>query len=443
MFLFELEIIWLKIILGKDLVMSFNPFNQKTRQISDTFMNWKQMDAKPYNKAVDDPFTKLRVIMLNGAEYEAVGFSHRFSRNCSDNDVRRSLAMIRRSEQQQQKLVSGLKPLDETILETTIGYEQLAVELTAMLAQLESDEYVRRAFDFALLEDFDHLYRYANLLEMDMGVKAEQLVEEYTEIMPGRPTISEHRSPNDEIRRFTNCKKATPQTALNINIITAAEQQTMNYYMNIAGFYNNKLGRNLYNEIAMIEEQHVTHYGSLLDAKMSMYEQLVMHEYTECYLYYSAMNDETNKKIKSIWEQCFEMELCHLSEAVRLLNKYEKKEWQQVISTGEFPELLKFKSNIEYVRNAMRSIVNITGKNEDYVSINALEPESEFYKYQEAVNGDISTVSSHAVILKSIDENGKDYRYEQSPHPIPELANRKKDNTDVGRFIVRQKAEKE
>lgn len=417
--------------------MSFNPFDQKTRQISDTFMNWKQIDAKPYDKAVDDPFTKLRVILMNGAEYEAVGFSHRFNRTCNDNDVRRALAMIRRSEQQQQKLVSGLKPLDETILETTISYEQLAVELTAILAQRESDEYVRRAFDFALLEDFDHLYRYADLMEMDMGIKAEKLVGGYTEIMPGRPTISEHRSPNDEIRRFTNFKKANPLTALNINIITAAEQQTMNYYMNIAGFYNNKLGRKLYNEIAMIEEQHVTHYGSLIDVNLSDYEQLVLHEYTECFLYYSMYNDETNKNIKKIWEQCFEMELCHLAEAVRLLNKFDKKEWQQVLPKGEFPELLKFTSNVEYVRKAMRSIINVTAKNEDYVSINALEPEAEFYKYQEMLNSDVSNVASHAVICKYIDENGKDYRYEQSPHPIPELANRKKDNTDVGRFTDR------
>jgi hypothetical protein len=57
--------------------------------------------------------------------------------------------------------------LNESILEHTIGYEQLAVDLTAELAKREVDCYVKTALDFALLEDFDHLYRYANLLEMD------------------------------------------------------------------------------------------------------------------------------------------------------------------------------------------------------------------------------------------------------------------------------------
>ena len=63
-----------------------------------------------------------------------------------------------------------LKPLDETQLEQTIGYEQLAVDLTAELAKREKDFYVKKALDFALLEDFDHLYRYSDLLHMNQGV---------------------------------------------------------------------------------------------------------------------------------------------------------------------------------------------------------------------------------------------------------------------------------
>ena len=35
-----------------------------------------------------------------------------------------------------------------------------------MLAMREPDKRVKAALDFALLEDFDHLYRYADLLDM-------------------------------------------------------------------------------------------------------------------------------------------------------------------------------------------------------------------------------------------------------------------------------------
>ena len=120
-----------------------------------------------------------------GTEFEAQWFLHNMARHTADNDLRRDLAVIRRAEQQEQKKLSYLKPKDESILETTIAYEQLAVELTAMLARKEKNMTVRRALDFALLEDFDHLYRYADLLEMDSGIRAETLVGKKTEIMPG------------------------------------------------------------------------------------------------------------------------------------------------------------------------------------------------------------------------------------------------------------------
>ena len=71
---------------------------------------------------------------------------------------------------------------------------------------------------------------------------SENLVGHYTEIMPGRPTISEHRCPADNIRNFVDFKTAELITKLDISIITAAEQQTMNYYMNIAGFYTSDIG---------------------------------------------------------------------------------------------------------------------------------------------------------------------------------------------------------
>jgi len=41
----------------------------------------------------------------------------------------------------------------------------VAVDLTANLAKNEPDSYVKQTLDFALLEDFDHLYRYACLYD--------------------------------------------------------------------------------------------------------------------------------------------------------------------------------------------------------------------------------------------------------------------------------------
>lgn len=410
-----------------------NPFEQKPMPIEKALMNWECMYPLAYNKNCEDPYTKTRIILMNGTEFEAVWFLHQFNRHCNDNDLRRELAFIRRIEQQQQKKIQNLKPINENILETTIAYEQLAVDLTARLAQMETDVNVKNALNFALLEDFDHLYRYSNLLEMEYKILPEKLVGGYTELMPGRPTISHHRHPFESVNNFVNFKTACDQTKLNISIITAAEQQTMNYYMNIGQYYTSDLGRKLYQEIAMVEEEHVSEYGSLTDPNSSWLERLLLHEYTECYLYYSCFETETDPYIKKLWECFLEYEITHLHIACDLLRKYENKDWQEVISCGEFPKTLSLGPNIEYVRSILKNTASMTKVREDYANVCDLPCDFEFFKYQNIVNCSTDIVPSHITINKYICNCGIDYRYEVSPSPICALQNRRSDDVCVGR----------
>lgn len=413
--------------------MTFNPFEEKPKKLESCLMSFKELSGKPYNKLESSPYTRVRCILMNGTEYESVWFGHQFHRHASDNDLRRTIALIRRNEQQQQKLISSLKPIDENLLETTIGYEQLAVDLTAFLAQKVSDKNIKNALDFALLEDFDHLYRYANMLESDMNVKAEDYVGDYTEIMPARPTLAHHRHPYDSVKNPISNKTATPFDKCAVNIITAAEQQTMNYYMNLGAFYKNQKGRELYTEIAMVEEQHVTHYGSLIDPTASWFEMCLMHEYIECYLYYSMLNDESDKNVKMVWEKLLEQEISHLHTAVKNLKKYEKKEWQEVIPDGNFPELITLKSNINYIRNIIKDTIENTANREGYINVNDLPENADFFIYQHKVIKNPNDIASHKVIEEHIDRFGEDYRVQDKEHPVKELRSRKEDNVNIGR----------
>ncbi len=410
-----------------------NPFEEKPTSVLASFENWRQLYPKPYDKNEVNPYTKARIILMNGTEFEANWFSHQFARHITDNDLKRELAVTRSIEKQQQIKLSLLKPCNESILEHTIGYEQLAVDLTAELAKRESDCYVKKALDFALLEDFDHLYRYADLLEMEQGIKAERLVGRYTEIMPGRPTISHHRFAKDNVKRGINSKKADKQTVLSTLIITAAEQQTMNYYMNVTNLTKTDLARRLYEEICLVEEEHVTQYESLQDAGATWLEMLLWHEYCECYLYWSCFVTETDAYVKALWEQNLGMEIAHLHKAAELLEKYEGKHWQEVIPDPEFPEPLSLHENIEYVRNVLGTTVQYTGLMEDYVNVNELPSDAGFFQYQRVINPTTDIVPSHIVIDAHIHNYGKDYRFEVAPNPVKELRSRTCDNTSVGR----------
>lgn len=410
-----------------------NPFEEKPIAMEKTIRDWKNVYPEPYSKMEADPYTKCRVILMNGIEVEAVMFGHNFHRNCLDNDLRRDLAFVRRCEQQQQKRVNWLSPGDETQLETTIGYEHLAVDLTAWLAEHEPDPYAKQCMDFALLEDFDHLYRYANLLKLDMDIPAHKLVKDYIEITPGRPTIAHHRFPYEAVKRARDFARADIRTKLAALILTAGEQQTMNFYMNMGPTYMSDYGRQLYMEIAMVEEQHVTHYGALLDPSCTWLENMLMREYMECYLYYSFATDEVDGHIKDIWEMHLEQEIAHLHAVKKLLAKYENKEWQEVIPVGEFPELLHFHETKDYVRDVLRNQVTLTANREDFVDINDLPDDHEFFAYQKQVNGDEDEVPSHRVIVNIQKEYDEDYRSEDRKNPVEALQDREEDNTELGR----------
>ena len=421
-------------LLKENYMNKINPFLEKEAISVEKFSSVDDYSPKPYDKMTTSPYTKTRIILMNGTEFEQTWFLHQFNRACNNNELRKEIALIRRHEQQQQKIISGLKPIDETDLETSIGYEQLAIDLTAILAKHVKDDYVKNALNFALLEDFDHLYRYANLLETEQGIDANTLTGGYTEITPGRPTISEPRHPYDEINRHIAKELADPFTKLVVSIITAAEQQTMNYYMNIAGFHSTEIGKKLYSEIAMIEEQHVTEYGSLMDTTCSWLESWLVHEYTECYLYYSCYNDETDAEIKEIFHKRYLEECGHLQHVAKLLYKYEGKPWQALYPCGgNFPELLHFEGNIDYIRDVLANTVYYTRDNEDYKLIKDVSDKSNYFAYQKMNIKKPETLPSHQVIKDHIKEFGEDYRFETKPNPIKELQDRKCDNVNLAR----------
>lgn len=154
----------------------------------------------------------------------------------------------------------------------------------------------------------------------------------------------------------------------------------------------------MYQEIAMIEEQHVSQYESLADPRATWLENLLLHEYTECYLYYSCMLTETDEYIRRIWEESLAQELAHLQKANELLQRYEQKDYQQVVGEGTFPEILSLGPNVEYVRRVLNTTVGNTQKMEHVVPLNALSHDDPFFLYQYAVNTPEEIVATHDII---------------------------------------------
>nr|WP_239690577.1 hypothetical protein [Pseudomonas chengduensis] len=322
-------------------------FDTKGCPLEKQKFTWREMAGKPISKLDDDAFTRVRIILMNGIETDALRLKNIGAR--FNGHLREALAQVRRTEQHQATMVNWLLSADHSPLETTVAYEQVAIEVTAAVAQTEPDPYQAQTYRFGLLEDFDHLYRYSAMLDRLEGKDANNILQGYTDIIPSRPTTVHHRAPEDDLRDSYQRESAALITKIHAAMITAAEYQTHDYYMTIGPTFADPLARQLYAEIASVEEQHVTQYGSLQDPDESFLEKWLIHEAMEVYAYNSCMEQEENPRIKAIWERFLDYEQGHLHLVCELFKKYERRDPAEILG-GSVPKLIEFKSQRDFVR---------------------------------------------------------------------------------------------
>jgi hypothetical protein len=371
--------------------MPLNLFDAKGYPLDQQRFTWKQLVQKPISKLDDDAFTRVRLILMNGIEHDALRLKQVMLR--MNREGRPLLAQLMRIEHHQATAINWMLSADHSPLETTIAYEQVAIELTASVAQNEPDAYLAQGYRFALLEDFDHLYRYSALLDRLEGKDANNITQGYTDIVPGRPTLSHHRAPVDDLMNPYE-RDAALVSKFNAITLTGGEYQTHDYYMNIGPTFADPLARQLYAEIASVEAQHITHYGSMINPDESPLEKLLLHEANEVYTYYSCVAQESNPRLKALWEQFLDYELGHLHVAVKLFENEEHRDASEVLGDGKLPELIQFKSQREFVRKVLEEEVALRKDSTRFVDESEENAASLEYRQHMNAEGSPSTIVS-------------------------------------------------
>ena len=382
--------------------MTLNPLKEKGMPLEKQLRNWHQIVGEPYNKTDVDCYTRTRQILMNGIEVEAWGFKHQLARFLSDNEDKIKLSQIGRIENTQQMTANWMGPADQSVLDTTLAYEQVAVDLTAWLAQNEPDKYVKEVFDFGLLEDFDHLYRYAQFAYAKEGTKPCDIVQCQTDVIVGRPTQHHHNCNGLRKRKHYDKENASPQTKVNILTVLSGEQQTHNFYAEHGFMYGDHVLRETYAEIKDVEEEHVTMYESLIDPTESLWEKLLIHEFTEVCNYYTCMEDESDSRIKKTWEIFYEMELEHLKIASELFKKYEKRDPEEIIGS-EIIIPCRFLSQKDYVQKVLEKEADkrLAPDGEFYNSTKEIPDDWASYPIQERL-AELSAPSENAIRIAGI-----------------------------------------
>ena len=384
--------------------MAFNPLKEKGMPFEKQLRNWRQIAAKPYKKYEVDPYTRARQIFMNGIEVESWGFKHQLNRFLSniDQEDRINISRLGRIENQQQITCNWLMPSDQSILETTLAYEQIAVDLTSWLSQNEPDKYIKETFDFGLLEDFDHLYRYAQFAYMREGIDPDYILKGKTDVILGRPTQHHHNCNGLRLRNHYDKATASPETKVNILTLLSAEQQTHNFYSEHGFMYGDNILRETYAEIKDTEEEHVAMYESLIDPNETFLEKALIHEFCEVCNYYTCLEDETNSDIKKYWEIFLDMELTHLQMIARMFEKYEKRSAEEIIGE-EIIMPSRFKSQKKYVQNILENEVQkrLAPNGEFYNSMDEIPQDWISYKVQEKLS-EISAPTEDCINLIEI-----------------------------------------
>ncbi len=361
--------------------MAINLMNDKGTPLERQRFNWKDMVGRPISKLDDDAFTRVRIILMNGVELDSLR-TKQVALRCNAG-ARVQLAHLMRVEQHQATTINWLIGADHSPIETTIGYEQTAVEVTASVAQLEPDPYLAQGYRYALLEDFDHLYRYTALLDRLEGKDANNITQGYTDIVPARATLFHHRAPEHDLLEPYG-PNAALATKLHALTLTGGEYQTHDYYMNIGPIFADPLARQLYAEIASVESQHITHYGSMLNPLETPLEKLLICEAAEVWNYAGCAAQETNARLKALWEQFLDYELGHLQVAMQLLKDVERRDPAELLGDGTLPPFIQFSSQREFVRQVVAAESQLRKRDTEFVD-QAGEGKSSL-AYRSAVN---------------------------------------------------------
>lgn len=346
--------------------MTLDIFKERGTPLDRQTFDWRTLAGSPISKLDDDAFTRVRVILTHGLEQEACRLQHAAHR--MNAELRLPLARIRRVEHHQATQINWLLPADQSPLETTIGYEQVAIEITAQAAAREPDPYIAQVLRFGVLEDFDHLYRFSALMDRLAGKDANNILQSYTDIRPGRPTVAQHRAPEDDLRRWYDRNAADPLTKIQSRLIMGAEYQTRDYYLTVGPLFADPVARELYAEIASIEEQHVTQYEAIIDPNETWLEKWLLQEATEVYTYWSCYSQEPNPRIKKIWETFLSYELEHLRIVRELFERHEQRDPLSVIP-ATLPTPISFTSQRAFVRDVLTNEVDLRTLGTEFVPV--------------------------------------------------------------------------
>ena len=378
-----------------------NPYTVTPRRVSCGLKDWQTLLGEP---AAYEPLRCARLLLASAMLRDAPeGMAQ------ATDDFSRACALIRRVEWQQRMGFLSRLPRSSAC-ERVLLAVFLLTELTAAAAQAETGARARAAMDFLLPEACDMLYRTANLLSLEYGISADEVLCGQAELMPGRPCIAAHRHPYDDVLPPLRAEERTARSFVSLSLLRAAARSVANLASEALGA-SCEHARGLYAELSLIASAHAAQYESLLGAADSPEEELVLHAYAGCYAYEMLTQQEEDAQLRAAYQEALYAQYAHLHRARQLLLRAHGMDARVPFAQEELPAPLLLQSSKGYIRKVLRN-VGVTLRRGQRLPVGTLPESADFFRYQQRMNADVLHVPSHAVVTAHIQKNGQDFRAE-------------------------------
>jgi hypothetical protein len=277
----------------------FHPFDHPGLPVDRHGRHWHELDVEPVDVQASDSYTRCRVSAMEGIEAASALFDRQLIQRCRDLESRQLVGRLGAAASVRRDNIAVRKPRPEHPLETAIGSEQAALHLVSWVARNEPDHDRQKMYRRQASLHVAHLQRFAEISDRAGYPWADRVGSEVDELAAvPRPTAVGGSDPPPS-------GSSSPSTTQPVSLL-----------------HSWAVGANQPQRGPQVHTGH------------GAWEQLVVHESAACYLYYSFMGQETDRRLRQMWELYLQMELAHLRATGDLLRRNKGCDPQEVVGRG-------------------------------------------------------------------------------------------------------------
>jgi hemerythrin superfamily protein len=297
----------------------FDPLDHPGLPVERHGWHWHELDVEPIDARRSDPGAPSRIRTMEALEAAAALFDQRLTPRCPDADARGSVGRLGEFTSDRRRHVAALRPAPGSALEDAIGSERAAYDLVAWVARSEVTPQRAAASRRQVRRHLERLRSYAELGDRAGFGWADKVGGEVEDLSAAATSRAQDR------RRAAPAGGMAdrPMSLLYDWAVRAAQQQIARHTRGIA--------RQL---PGLDRAEDLRRRGYRLGSGRLRWERLVVHESATCYLYYCFLRDETESKLRPLWELHLQMGLAHLRVTGDLLRRYTGQDPHEVVGTG-------------------------------------------------------------------------------------------------------------